>query len=293
MTEFVRLSDTDNDGLLRRCEACQLVYGRPQKHNETLLRCGVCDFPFGATLEGLRAIAMGLQHEERTNVYGWPACFIWLKLVRDGWDLDLEEATDTGEFGVQPEWLDRDVRETGWDTVIGPAYKPFDPSKPGASLFTGTWNDYALVLGVAPNQPFLVQIAQPRWHKCSYEYEEWEAEYDWEVIVRDPRSPRQALQAWNSWRRTCIGNRAESRSRHEFEDFQRTYDIAGMYLKIDCTRYNEKFVRLYSDHGNVVIASGQAEFENDAWQAIRDDIKKRLPHLPEGILDQLPRKPLR
>jgi len=293
-----------------RCERCKLVYGRPQKHNESALRCASCDYPFGETVDGIRSLALVLQEPVRGiyfNVYSQVVCYVWLRLVRDGLDLSLEPCLTVHVFGEIPEWFDYEIGQSGWDSVISTDYKPCESD---ANL-TGSWNYWALEMGVCPSQPFLVEIKPPRYYKCSYEYDEWDVEYFWDLAMTAPRSPRQAARAWELWKTECGKNHVAYRAWREHEEYKRTHDVKAMYIRYDAWgggySYDDQgyIVALCSTHGGGWLIEGRspnyAEHSKSrdegkppsyerAWSDLLENIQKHLPHLDPKVIRELPRR---
>lgn len=312
--EIFSLLDKDDDGPQGRCEQCKLVYGKPQKHNESVLRCAGCDFPFGETFEGVRAIALALQElktEDYWDVYSQKVCYVWMRLVRDGLDLTCEPYGYTDTLGTTPEWLDYELSNSGWGDIINPGYHSH-----GDSDFDGTWNTWALENGICPNQPFLVEMKPPRWYKCSYEYEEWDVEYDFDIVMLAKRSPKQAALAWERWKKQCARNRQDVRKAHERAAYRRTHDVAAMYLSYDTWGMNPYvdygrsdeggyIVALGSKHGGGWFLQGRSPNYDERWKKkvereepsydramidLLDQIQKHLPHLDPEVIRKLPRR---
>lgn len=186
-----------------RCSRCAMVSGQERPEHRSALRCPHCDFPFGETLEAIKAIAFALQAPKRfMNVYAQPVCYVWLQVVRDGLDLDVETYMDGEDFNTKPDWLDYELGHLGWRDILSPQYR-----SPEVDDFTGTWNNWALENGLCPLQPFLVEMKHPRYYRCSYEYEEYDVDYYWEIVQRAPRTAKQVVRAWKMWMRTCARTR--------------------------------------------------------------------------------------
>lgn len=297
-----------------RCNRCKLQYGAPQKHNESLLRCSECDFPFGETVEGVRAIALAMQdpkHAEHVNVYAQPVCYIWLQVFRDGIDLLVEPCLDVDDFGTMPEWYDSELSQTDWESIISPEFKW---SAADTSDFTGKWNDWCLQEGLSPGQRFLVEFKHPHWYRCSWEYEEYDVEYYWEIVLRDERTPKQHARAWAQWQKSCAKNREALRRQKAKREHKRRTDTKAMYIRYDAfwsRGYNDGYpdgyiVALWTTHGGM-LASGRSPNNEDerrrlhrqlpldengpsqekAWQDLIAQVKQHLPHLDPGQLRKL------
>lgn len=310
MSEEFQLLEDDTPKPQGRCTRCKLDYGKPKPENESLLRCPECDFPFGESADAMRAIALGLQRlGERVNVYSQPVCFIWLKVVRDGLDLGVEAEHDVERFGETPEWFEHEMDNTDWESVISPEWK----SRADESNFTGTWNDWALQEGFSPGQRFLIEFKHPRWYRCSWEYEEYDVEYYWDIVLREPRTPKQAIRAWEQWRKACEEAREGCRRARAAHQHKRQHDVAAMYIQYDafwsggyyddCSPPDGYIVRLCSSHGGGWIAEGRSPTSEEryrrrdsepvvpsrerAWDNLIDDVRRRLPHLDVDAIRKL------
>lgn len=308
--EFQLLDEIANTKPQGRCERCKLQYGTPKPENVSLLRCPECDFPFGETVDGIRAIAMTLQdpkHYVRVNVFSQVVCYIWLQVVRDGIDLGVEPDLAADTFGTVPEWYEFEMDNTDWESVIGPEWK----SCSDESNFTGKWNDWALQEGLAPGQRFLVEFKHPRWYKCSWEYEEYDVEYYWDIVLREPRSAKQAIRAWEQWRKVCEEDRIALREQRAKQQHQRTHDVSAMYISYDsfwsegyyddCSPPDGYIVRLSTKHGGS-IAEGRSPTSDEryrrgaeriaptqtrAWDDLIANVQKHLPHLDVEAIRKL------
>jgi hypothetical protein len=125
-----------------------------------------------------------------TNVYraGGPA-YIWLWLLPGGWrDLEVQECADDS-IGTSPEWLDGD---RDFESIMGYRHAAYDDE----SEFAGGWVQWGIESGIGPGQPFCIEVYPPTWHKTSYEYDEWDCEWEWNVVRVMPRSPRGSAASW-------------------------------------------------------------------------------------------------
>lgn len=303
-----------------RCDRCKLCYGQPQKHNESLLRCPECDFPFGETVDGIRAIALAMQdpsHSVHINVYAQPVCYIWLQVVRDGVDLLVEPCLDVDDcFGTTPEWYAHELDNTDWESIISPEFK-FGASD--TSDFTGKWNDWCLQEGLCPGQRFLVEFKHPRWYRCSWEYEEYDVEYFWDIVMRDPITPKQHARAWAQWQKTCAKNREGLRRAKAKREHKRRTDVSAMYIRHDWFWAERRcddmalpdgfIVALWTEHGGM-LASGRSPNHEDerrrlhreppvddsgpsqekAWRDLVANVQQSLPHLDTEMLRKLPKR---
>lgn len=287
-----------------RCERCKYVWGLPQKHNVSLLRCDACDFPFGETYEAVRSLALSLQDPKNGihyNVRSQVVCYSWLVLYRDGLDLNVEKCLDVEEFGREPEWLWHETSDNGWEGIINPAY----------DRDHGRWNMWALQQGLCPGQPFLVELEKPHYYRCSWEYDEWDVSYAFDIVMRDPRSPKQAARAWAGWWKKCAAYKVAHERARAREQHKREHDTKAMYLQRDmfwADSYGDGYppngyiVALCSKHtyGGWLIQGRspdktwpRAECDQEpSWEKALDDliknVKKHFPHLDPEFVRKLP-----
>jgi hypothetical protein len=124
-----------------------------------------------------------------TNVYTKDDAYVWLRLVVDGLDLDVEDYAD-GSIGDEPEWWEM-VTESGWDSILGSSWEHSGPFE-----FPTRWLSWALEHGICPGQPFLAWVGTPRTYKSSYEYDEWDIEFEGEVLFALPKKPEHVRKSW-------------------------------------------------------------------------------------------------
>lgn len=288
-----------------RCDQCKLAHGRTRPENVSLLRCPACDFPFGETFDAMRVVALSLQDPKRgdfVNVFSQPVCYIWLRVEREDGGLDLTVEPYLGDtFGTEPEWYYYEESNSSWSDIIGAgshgSWKKDD--------FIGGWNTWAMQEGLCPGQEFLVQFKPPRWYRCSWEYIEYDVEYDFDIVMRAPRSPKQAARSWDQWKKACIRNRQSLREHQRREEYKRTHDIEAMYLRHQRTYQDDLdvyTVALCSKHINggwltqgtspVRAYAHKASDPEPSWENalanLIEVIQKDLPHLDPEVVKKLP-----
>lgn len=294
--------------LSKRCVRCQFVYGRERAENVALLRCPECDYPLHEDEGAIRAIALALQDDGPTNVYSTVGCYVWLHLVRDGVDLMIEPYLGAGDFGTVPEWFDYEIGQVGWDGVLSPEWCSWR-SNESSSDFAATWNNWALEQGLCPGQAFLVEMKHPHYYKCGgYEYpEETDVEYYWDIVMREPRSAKQAARAWTQWQKRCADNRQVVRRAAARLTRRRERNVEEMYIQYDSFwthHYDEMsapdgvVVRLCSGLGHWgVLVEGRSDRKRDeertdarerAWAALLANVREQLPHLDPDVIRKLP-----
>lgn len=126
------------------------------------------------------------------DAYTEKEVYLWHKLTYDGrGDLDPQTCGEDS-LGGRPEWFLQED-DTSLDTILSPegTYANY-----GGHEFRDQWIRWALQEGLAPGQPFLVRIGQPHYSKDYYG--ECDVEWDVEVVRAMPRTPKQAVRAWDA-----------------------------------------------------------------------------------------------
>jgi hypothetical protein len=144
---------------------------------------------------------------------GGPA-YVWLTLSFDGEDLafeewgeetwgeppevppppdsdphDLDRFRSIIQFGrpsLMHEWLQALISDIGWPDI-------FDIPRCGGEWCVMSW---ALEAGLAPDQPFLVRIDVPYSYRSSWEYDEWDEDYNYEIIFAQPLPKEETAKRW-------------------------------------------------------------------------------------------------
>lgn len=123
------------------------------------------------------------------NVYSKASCRVWLVLDRR--TLELVEADSLGkpmDVGAPPEWLTYELEQDGWDNLVDYPYR--EAERVG----------WALARGIAPGQPFLVEVDPPvhskHWTDCGYEYD---TDYSSELVRVTPLPPEDVARRWEVW----------------------------------------------------------------------------------------------
>jgi hypothetical protein len=127
--------------------------------------------------------------------------YLWLRLeYRGGLELQLAPCgTHWAEGQTPPDWYVQD----GGDYLL----TPFE-----CGHHAGDRAQWGLERGLAPGQPFLVEIKEPTWHRTSYEYDEWDQEIEGRIVRALPRTAGAAAKAWtNVHRRVALAYAQEAR----------------------------------------------------------------------------------
>jgi hypothetical protein len=58
------------------------------------------------------------------------------------------------------------------------------------------WFRWGKENNISPGQPFLIRMGEPHEYRCSYEYNEWDVDYEVELIKAVPKDPVAAQRSW-------------------------------------------------------------------------------------------------
>lgn len=210
----------------------------------------------------------------------------WYKLVHEWGDDLLFESCAVEALGKLPAWVEHND-ETDIEDMIGVDWCP------QRILHWGLEN------GLAPGQPFLICIDEPRWYKSGgYEYEEWDCEWDAEIVRVMPRDPRSAARSWA--RIMEVGRRhREDMERRKQATYQlqmrclkdlhisathffteRYYDDMAFPTGLRLTLYSKR--QLHGVNGHTPLASGESR-KGEHQEAFDDLVTSTLKHHPDLI----------
>ncbi|WP_426751752.1 hypothetical protein [Myxococcus sp. Y35] len=231
------------------------------------------------------------------NVYSEKSCRVWLALDRR--TLDLVEADSLGkpmDVGAPPEWLAYEL-EDGWDNLVGYPYR--DEGRIA----------WALGHGIAPGQPFLVEVDPPHyskhWTDCGYEYD---TDYSSELIRVAPLPPEDAARRWEVWLWWAALDRdareradAAQRATAEAQRALALTDPSALYLTSDVysTRGDWDYLpsgwRVYLNSAHLQLGSRVLVYGEDdggdhakAWAMLLERAAKVLPNVRPEYLRALP-----
>jgi hypothetical protein len=229
---------------------------------------------------------------ELVDLYNAEGVRVWLRLDDDcRGDLDIRRIRGP-HLGTPPEWFTEECSESRLESVIHPQWRPDG----------GTWATWALEHGLCPGQPFLVEIDAPRLYRCSYEYDEWDVEWTWDLLDVVPRSPERAARIWADFyvrrREILEAQRQDAADRRLKSETDRAamFISTGVYWHSryydECSPPDGEIVRLLSKHGALHI-EGRAHGERAQERAWDDLVRRavlRLPHLTPQFIRELPRR---
>jgi hypothetical protein len=246
---------------------------------------------------------------QRVNIYTPDRVRIWLRLSpEDGFE--LEELSSVELVGEPPEWLDTDVRESGWDSVLGVPWLHTTKDEDGNDWSEGLLL-WALWEGIAPGQPFLVELLKPHWYRCGgYEYpDEWDVEYSAEVLAVYPWPTKRVADAWERELKDTLADRKQiAKERRELKKLQET-DVSSMSLvrtdfctgrcchECCCGAHGVRYklvskASLKKDDRWAYAELVWGEDRGGDWDKAMEDllanISKRLPHLDLELVKKMP-----
>ena len=154
------------------------------------------------------------------DIFTEDAVYLWFRLVDGGDDLDFEEC-GRDSLGRRPDWTDDDYFNI---TDITGMYR-----------HNGSKVDWALHEGLAPGQPFVVQIDRTQGSTDYWgEHDSWN---DWAVVHRLPRRPEQAARAWIRVRQNIREYIAAEKDAAEKLRRLRIEDVSAFILKAQEKRH--------------------------------------------------------
>lgn len=246
-----------------------------------------------------------------TNVYSEEVIQVWLKAdPQDG--LKLTEVDVDEGVGRVPDWYDYDVNELGWDSIIG-AYRHSSPDQYGNTWSEG-WLIWCLEEGIAPGQPFLVELPRP-YHSVSHTQDgtEYDTEYEPEIIAVLHWKPSRVLKAWGRELESEIAfRRAETARRRKLHSIQQ-HDVKSMFVSFGsyfapgqslyddmelpigyyfCLQTSANLDKTGMTWATGTLARGESNKgdRDEAMEALIADATKRLPHLTAEQIRSLPKR---
>lgn len=136
---------------------------------------------------GYQLTALGVKEAERlefADECSGEVCRIWFYL--EEFCLSLARLNPAGDT---PSWLEIELGQAGWDGIL--ELDPRDDERVA----------WALEQGVAPGQPFFMEIRPPRYSKVgnSFDGEDWDVEYNTTFVKVDPMPAPEAADQWEAW----------------------------------------------------------------------------------------------
>lgn len=155
-----------------------------------------------------------------TDVFIGNTAYVWYRLLQFTGDCDLDiEPYDGPRIGEPQTWFEEyeDTSNFWYSMRRG----------------HGEWGgfNFALENAIAPGQPFLMQFGPPHWHRCNYGYDEYDVDYDFEIVRKLPRHRVLAERSFS--RAIALKKRHDerrARDREQLRVLQRT-DISEMFIE--------------------------------------------------------------
>ena len=158
------------------------------------------------------------KHEVLVDFFSREVVRVWLMLDREN-DLSMEECGDD-EVGTRPEWLQYELENMSWSDMLD------------ARLYGEHKLSWMLENGIAPNQPFLVELPHPHYSKSwtdgGYEYD---TEYSPEIIRIRPLKPSRVAAALEQERDYIAKARVWKAERDAKERFLVRTDVKAMIIE--------------------------------------------------------------
>jgi len=223
---------------------------------------------------------------------GEEECYVWFCFIEEGYDLLLDRCGDDQD-GDNPKWLDDELEMSGWDFFQGMG------SNWCWDNDFGRFAQWALEMGIAPYQPFRIWFKKPHYYRCSYEYDEWDVEWSWDVDRVIRISDWDAVRRWEHYmmeRRRFITERDIERRWVAEQHRTRTdgwsikvelYWPSGSYY-CDMTPPRGLMYRLRSsfndDYGrnhwrDLLVARSDEGSHDEAMKNLLKQVKEHFPHV--------------
>ncbi len=232
------------------------------------------------------------------------ACRLWCVFpVHSRLEVRAASLRGTLHLGKPPEWLREEVAQQGLGDFV-------EASLGIPWLGLGRWARmrWAMRHGIAPGQPFLVEVDPPEHTSSSTpDGTEWDTRYSGEVLAVMPLPPEEVARRWEVW--TAARLEEQRREAHECAIRQArriltlelaNEDVRTLFLRL--TPYvawrqgswewpKGRRIHLCSLHGGVELL--QAESDVGDVDAVLAQLERlaaaKLPHLPPGLITRLPR----
>jgi len=161
------------------------------------------------------------KRELLVDLYSKEVVRVWLAMNPD-YDLEFEEVGEDS-IGERPEWLQYELENIGWDDILGIGYS--DDKMPR----------WGLEEGIAPGQPFLVELPHPHYYSSQTENgTEHDVDFDPDIIRIRPMVPRAVASAWEREWSYIAKARAWKVERDEKQRYLVRTDVNAMIIESCC-----------------------------------------------------------
>jgi hypothetical protein len=226
---------------------------------------------------------------------------VWLMLDPQN-DLSMEECGDD-EIGKRPEWLQYELENMSWSDILD------------ARLYGEHKLSWMLENGIAPGQPFLVELPHPHysksWTDCGYEYD---TDYAPEIIRLRPMKPSQIANLLEREQNYLVKARAWKAEYDAKQQFLVRTNVKAMFIETQVyfgqhqSSYDDMCMpsgirydlcsnasidkRVRGRWRTATLAQGEDDDgeHNKAFERLVDEATKRLPGLSPEVVRALPRR---
>jgi hypothetical protein len=207
------------------------------------------------------------------------------------------------EVGVRPEWLQYELENLGWKDIL--------------DVYSDRMLRWGLEMGVAPGQPFLLEVPHPHYSKdYNYEYGgyEYDVNFEWEVLRTRPMPPKQVAALWEREVDAAAEARAWKADRDAKQKYLVRSDVKAM--RVECAVYFGSHQSTYDDMTmpsgiryslcstasidrrvsgkwtTATLVSGEDDDgdHNKAFERLVEKAMKELPGLSAEVVRALPRR---
>jgi hypothetical protein len=153
---------------------------------------------------------------------------VWYRFHTNGCHDLVPVPYEAPVIGSPPDWWE----EHGGDLAEMLGLNVFDHyiELDGLS-FRYAWLYWAVEHGIAPGQLFQVAIEEPQWHKTSYEYDEWDIEWQSELLGTVPIAPAAAARRWGRFLRELGRRRTLALYQYNEDTLLIQRDTGAMYVR--------------------------------------------------------------
>lgn len=192
------------------------------------------------------------------DVFIGNSAYVWYRFLQTGGRYDLDIERYGGAHIGEPQTWFEEYEDTSnfWYSMTG-------------SRYDGTRGlSFALKEGIAPGTPFLMQFGPPRWYRCSYEYDEYDVEYDFEIVRVMPRPSALAGKSFErAFERKRRYEEARARYQAKLDAWQRK-NLGAMYISQELF-YADGYDEMCPPHGKRVFLmtsiTGLPHEKNYGW----------------------------
>ena len=240
------------------------------------------------------------------------SCAVWLQYEEGGTDEDLELVL----LGDHPEpycpsdykknhIFNTEIEEAGIDSFIRGNWVLINQKEHGWGYCRSN-AQAALELGLYPRQPFLIFISM-NYYRCSYEYDEWDIDYCWDIVARLNDDLAIAEQRWRKWLQRA--KRYITRTNKKLVEFnaKRESDTSAFYVRYDafwsrgydemtppdgkiillCTRNTNTGTGKWAHHDLLRVRSDEFPRDTDLWKMFVQKVQARWPELTDEKISQM------